>query len=193
MVDRSGSEWLVVANGEGVDIGGPRVVVGGRDLAGVSESGVGCQLLIYGIRGEAREMMGRGGGGMLRGGVNGGRRWGEEIVGGLTAEVAGGVDVVPEELLEVLGFWDGGQGRWVSGKGGVRLDGSVGRVGEGWGDRLWGWMVGGVFGQIWDMGMFLKRSIAWEQSKEIVPQCEGEINLGHAYQGTLPRPYDPIT
>lgn len=42
-MDRSGSGWLVVANGDGdgVDIGGPRVVVGGRDLAGVSESGVG--------------------------------------------------------------------------------------------------------------------------------------------------------
>lgn len=52
-----------------------------------------------------------------------GGEMGEEIVGGLTAEVAGGVDVVPEELLEVLGFWDGGQGRWVSGKGWVRLDG----------------------------------------------------------------------
>jgi hypothetical protein len=48
-VDRSGSEWLVVANGEGVDTGGPRVVVGGRDLAGVSESGVGSQLLLCGV------------------------------------------------------------------------------------------------------------------------------------------------
>jgi len=34
-------EWVILAKGEGVDTGGPRVVVGGRDLAGVSESEVG--------------------------------------------------------------------------------------------------------------------------------------------------------
>lgn len=41
-MDRLGGDWLLTAKGEGVDTGGPRVVVGGRDLAGVSESRVGC-------------------------------------------------------------------------------------------------------------------------------------------------------
>jgi len=75
-------------------------------------------------------MMGRGRGGGGGGGAERWSKWGEEVVGGLTAEVAGGVDVVPEELLEVLGFWDGGQGRWVEWEGWVWLDGSVGRVGR---------------------------------------------------------------
>lgn len=85
---------------------------------GVGVWGGKSAFALWGLRRCERDE-GVGGWVLLRYGV----RRGEEIVGGLTAEVAGGVDVVPEELLEVLGFWDGGQGRWVSGKGWVRLDG----------------------------------------------------------------------
>lgn len=56
-------------------------------------------------------MVGRG---VWWGGRSLGWGWGVRLEGewmgerGLTAEVAGGVDVVPEELLEVLDFWDWG-------------------------------------------------------------------------------------